>query len=70
MNHVKNISFKINTLYFYHNAKSVLQLNRGGRSASTQIAKPEVHVEEVILLVKHGYKHINANDGDFALAAA
>ena len=42
-----------------------------GRSASTRIAKPKVHVEDVILLVKKAITNkINAkNDSVYALAA-
>jgi len=37
--------------------------------ASTQVAKPEVHAEDVAILVKNAAPKIVANDDNYALAA-
>jgi hypothetical protein len=37
--------------------------------ASTQVAKPQVHAEDVAHLVNHAAKNIVANDDNYALAA-
>ena len=44
-------------------------MNTGGDMASTQVAKPQVHAEDVTHLVKHVAAKIVANDDNYALAA-
>lgn len=46
-----------------------LFLTRGGDMASTWVAKPEVHAEDVTILVKNVANVIVANDETYALAA-
>jgi hypothetical protein len=41
----------------------------GGDMASTQVAKPQAHAEDVTYLVNHVAKNIVANDDNYALAA-
>lgn len=44
-------------------------LDTGGDMASTQVAKPQVHAEDVTHLVKHVAKKLVANDDNYSLAA-